>query len=101
MKTIEEKNKLIAEFMQLRGEYDEDEKVIYLESDIDGKGIYSLNELKYNSSWNWLMEVVKKIYDLRLENEPVLIVRDALTDASLVGTFDAVVEFIEWYNEEK
>ena len=58
-------NKLISEFMGITGEYNEDEKVVYLDSDIDGKGIYAFSDMKYHTEWNWLMPVVDKIESMR------------------------------------
>lgn len=108
-KEIEKSNNLIAKFMGMNesviygGWYDDDKflpEFIY-DNLCENKGINLYTLLQFHESWDWLIPVVKKIYDLQLENEPVLIVRDALAEASLVDTFDAVVEFIEWYNEEK
>jgi hypothetical protein len=101
--TITEKNKLIAEFMG----YGITRIVDELPTDKDGnytteggKWVW-VNELQYNHNWHHLMAVIHKIYGSEIENEYVLIVRDALADASIVGTYDAVVEFITWYNKNK
>jgi hypothetical protein len=84
-----ENNKIIAGFMNI-------DKI---SSNVLRNAI--LNDLKYHLDWNWLMEVVIKIYNFELEEEEVLIIRDALADASMQGTYDACVEFIKWYNEQK
>jgi len=58
MNTLEN-NKLIAEFMNLS-------KQLHLyENPISGK--YT-EHLKYNTSWNWLMEVVEKIESTEINN---------------------------------
>lgn len=80
--TITENNQLVAEFMQFN---------------IDKR---NPNTILYHSDWNWLMEVVEKIYSLELEEEVVLIVRDGLAEANITSTYDAVVKFIEWYNKQ-
>lgn len=62
-----------------------------------------LDELRYDTSWNWLMEAVEKCLIGEAEcNEPVLItnIYDALTSISITGTFVAVVEYIKWYNNQ-
>ena len=54
--TVEEMNKVIAEFM----EYEITEMETYREFRKDGYLWYE-NEIKYHSSWDWLMPVVEKI----------------------------------------
>ena len=60
-----------------------------------------LNELKYNTSWDWLMPVVSKI--LTNENYIDITQRENIMDSLPYGieddTYAAVVEFIKWYNE--
>lgn len=122
-------NKLIAEFMghktirinvpfeyeigeemptsgrECKGVVDAMEEV---QTEID-EGIVSgcdlfMDAAEYHTSWDMLMPVVSKVNDLYYDeldeySELALIVRDAVKDASLQGTYDAVVEFIKWYNE--
>lgn len=63
-----------------------------------------LSNFKFDSDWNALMGVVGKIYTIHEQNDlSVLfnIIRDALSDASIQGTFDAVFNYIEEYNGDK
>jgi hypothetical protein len=59
--------------------------------------------LEYNTSWDWLMPVLKKIdeLDFDLEEDSNLIgdITHGLVSIDIEMTFDAVVEFIKWYNE--
>lgn len=74
-------NKLIAEFMGVD------------QVDID----YAINEhgqLKYHSSWDWLMPVVEKIYSLDADIDFFRVV-------NLEATYKSVVEFIKEYNDER
>ena len=61
-----------------------------------------LNELKYNTSWDWLMPVVSKI--LTNENYIDITQRENIMDSLPYGieddTYAAVVEFIKWYNKK-
>ena len=110
-------NKLIAEFIGIRGEYNEDEKVVYLESDIDGRGIYAFSDMKYHTSWDWLMPVVERCFvkwEFQSNNGQNKFVG---TFADLNGVvrnnmvtigktlieshYKAVIGFIKWYNENK
>ena len=80
----------------------------------DGDLYYSY-DLLYHTSWNWLMPVVEKIETLGL-NIPIDIhwhgtyIGDRKSNHRIIGyvkggkrlnhTYDAVVEFIKWYNEQ-
>ena len=59
--------------------------------------------LKYHSSWDWLMPVVKKINTIAHEQELYDVAEyeqlaDYLIGADIDNTFRHVIEFIEWYN---
>ena len=85
-------NKLIAEFMGMKYS---DER-----SFNDGKWTHSIKSLsKFETSWDWLKPVVDKIEQV---NEGV---PEQMLHVSLYSTIDevyeAVVEFIKQYNDEK
>lgn len=95
---IIEGNKLIAEFM---------------EWEISGPGFASgyvnphntychFEDLKFHSSWDWLMPVVEKCLTISVESEEYEIhyafIHDALWSINIKSVFDEVVEFIKWYN---
>lgn len=114
MKTLEETNRMIAEFM---GATTSDGKYYMIP-----KMVITIPELmKYNTSWDWLMPVVNVIenilddsqsndivgyhlYDVEIRQD-VCIIHGANIECSfadkLTNTYEAVVEFIEWYNENK
>ena len=69
-------NKLIAEFMELREWLNE-------------------SELKYHTSWDWLMPVVQKCYDSGAEGQCIGDITMHLTEGNLEGTYRAVVDYIE------
>ena len=103
-------NKLIAEFMGIRGEYNEDEKVVYLESDIDGRGVYAFSDMKYHTSWDWLIPVMKKIDSYACEemdfsdyddyrNKYVFIHNISLHN-DIREVYNQVVEFIKQLSKE-
>tara|TARA_R110002020_G_C15847117_1_gene735759 strand:- start:262 stop:579 length:318 start_codon:yes stop_codon:yes gene_type:complete len=92
-------NKLIALFMGLE-EDGVDGYLVDMDKDYGYQVIHESCFL-YDSSWDWLMPVVQKIYQLGLDNESALLVRDAVTEANLDNTYQAVVEFIKTYNNEE
>lgn len=115
-----ENNKLIAEFMGLQKSLmttrnpheglvsDGTAWVLY---GVDKyKHLFRDEELEYHTSWDWLMPVVEKIEDEGVEivttnGECVISHNDyykLTTGKSRFGvTYEAVVEFIKWYNKNK
>ena len=76
--------------------------------------------LEYHTSWDWLMPVVEKIEDIREETRPecsrfnvcieqsfVFIIETYTSEefkmqdsnTKIEATYNAVVEFIKWYNK--
>jgi hypothetical protein len=92
--TIEENNRLLAEFMQ---------------PSFNGFGTYDFNGqlltkeyLKFHNDWNWLMEVVEKILNICLELDNMEMYYN-ITDSipKIDKAYNDCVEFIKWYNENK
>ena len=107
MKTLEDKNRLIAEFMGI--------KTLRYHEGIDDDRYYfhdfefpflEPGDMKYNSSWNWLMPVGKKCKELliRPKNGEEVYMLEYLEGMffsfNVNLAFESVVEFIESYNEE-
>ena len=81
-------NTLIAEFMGLnidRG----------VQSD------YMEHELKYHTSWDWLMPVIEKCVRTGDDTDKWDNIFNALTTLSIKEVYEAVVEFIKQYNNER
>ncbi len=118
MKTIEQNNRMIAEFMGGKYTYGNTNvplsvNLIY----IPKRGSNMFAQLEYNSSWDWLMPVVEKIELLgysveknfqRIDNDwQTLITKgnDILfqdfAEKSIDAMYCTLVQFIEWYNEQK
>lgn len=62
---------------------------------------YSIDELKYDSSWDWIMPVVEKIdkvcgIDLHEWDNSV---NEALITKNINIVYREVIAFIKWYNE--
>lgn len=100
---MKENNKLIAEFMGMISHH-QDSSVL-LKTTEYGNDVVLVRALDYNSEWNSLMPVYKKCYDTpyygrssRMFGE---LFRDGdgklFTDITLL--YNAVVEFIKWFNE--
>jgi hypothetical protein len=113
-------NILIAEFMGMQktaiGWYD-NEEVLKLPYTSDN----TFDELLFHKSWDWLIPVVEEIglrrfSDKRLmgivtmystnrtaiqcyKNEELIQTIDEMDVAGITSTYNAVVRYIEWYNE--
>ncbi|QDP57453.1 MAG: hypothetical protein Unbinned2299contig1000_54 [Prokaryotic dsDNA virus sp.] len=87
----QENNKLIAEFMGIIP----NEAGVYHVSEHKG---YSLENLLYHTSWDWLMPVLQKC---RKKNqlEYFDVVYYALEECDINITYKAVVEFIKQLNK--
>ena len=87
-------NKLIAEFMGFQkttiGWYD-NEEVMNFNSDSN-----TFDELKFHSSWDWLMPVVAKINrdEKYLNNEHREYLLDVVPFGHIEDVYDAVIYFI-------
>ena len=109
-------NKLIAEFMGL---YDEisldsiagnihswsDAPFFYITEDSKEKVMEGITEYsKYHTSWDWLMPVHKKcMFTPNFSGDDQLrtLLIDAVIDADINRLYDAVVNFIKEYNDER
>lgn len=104
MKT-EETNKLIAEFLG----WETLSNWGYL--NINNGESHEIENLKFHSDWNWLMEVVEKIESLGYLveiRENVCFIKTSeqdyfseLEETKLQAVYRACVKFIKWYNEQK
>ena len=89
-------NKVIAEFM---GASFNDKGMTRICGKFGLERVSALN-LRYHTSWDWLMPVVYKILWLEdYEDESYEDIYNGLTNAILSQTFEAVVEFINEYNK--
>ena len=98
-------NKLIAEFMG------------YTFADYDLGGLHYLidgnyveyNSLQYHTSWDWLMPVVEKIRvpynNTEITGEKyediISVLAEGCVEANQLQVYEAVVEFIKTYNDER
>ena len=103
-------NKLIAEFRFPNAIEEYNSGEIDIEDGLFQKVtlIFGQFELmKYHSSWDWLMPVIKKINSLdhlRLwdkNNIDKFNLTEYIRDVDIDMTFELVCMFIEWYNNEK
>lgn len=98
---MKEENKLIAEFM---GYTLDDENLESFRIMNNNKIEYILaTNMKYHSSWDWLMPVVSKI--TKMDNYIGLMQRENIMDTIPYGLIDDVyeyvVQFIKYYNHER
>lgn len=132
-----ENNKLIAEFMgqptMIWNDPDpiegNDYRVVYFKELCDRTALiqYGVGEinseaevflseledinLKYHTSWDWLIPVMKKIDSIANEEmdfsdyddyrEKYVFIRDITLCNDILDAYNQVIEFIKWYNENK
>ena len=106
--------KLIASFMGLeQSDRLYKDHFTYVGDDIVKSGLpfnsimgNCMDHLPFSSDWNWLMTVVEKIFELEDINHDecenlIGEITFSLVDVDIKDTYNAVVEFINWYNENK
>lgn len=99
MKTTEENNRMIAEFMGY--EFNEEHE-FYVDK---GGNCSTIEELRFNNSWDWLMPVLKEISSI-LFSEFASSVADqwkmieSPTKYNIENVHEQAFQFIEWYNEQ-
>ena len=113
MKTTEENNKLIAKFMGAVFHK-------HINEWYDWDGLYMGESLRFDTSWDWLMPVVEKIENIQddVENNSIrahkfdveirqhcCTIHGTEIEVTEMGSkilcvYYAVVEFIEWYNNQ-
>jgi len=113
--STEEGNKLISEYMAIKNDdvsFYHNEKGGYRVGTlhfIDLPINYHLPENaflnnKWNTSWDWLMPVVQKICKAHRPSKDYYLIEaiyKSCFDNSPIKTWEAVVKFIYWYNENK
>lgn len=103
MKTTEEKNRMIAEFIGF-------ERLESYNTWFDNKG-KEVHQLDFHYSWDWLMPVVRKLKKINSESKHGLFekptdnlncqmmyeeVEDCLCDLSVENAYNAVCAMIYW-----
>jgi hypothetical protein len=106
-KSTLENNKLIAEFMGAKFVREGN----YLFCDNLGlRTSPSMKELKYHKSWDWLMSVIKKIWNIAFEDDELTLAfeeefqidytMDEFINNDIESIYQRVVDYIKWYNEQ-
>tara|TARA_R110000744_G_scaffold107029_1_gene203465 strand:+ start:251 stop:523 length:273 start_codon:yes stop_codon:yes gene_type:complete len=87
-------NKIIAEFMGIVYPMLQDAIVINCE-------VFQVEDLKYHTSWDWLIPVVAKCTELNDDEFDNQGIAWALLSDSIIDAYDHVIEFIKTYNDER
>lgn len=117
---MKENNKLIAEFMGYENTRGEKEHPLYKipahsyeEAHLQDGYMETIDtfspffdEMKFHSSWDWIMPVVNKILDdeeidlgyISYRSEEAMFIKDSLIECNLENLYKSVIEFIKWYN---
>ena len=112
MKNIEN-NRLIAEFMafQTRTDAVDDRVLAYYVGNViknadnskneNEENVFHPEDMRFDTDWNWLMEVMDKILNVSLKLDTMELYYD-ITDniPNIEETYKSILEFINWYNTE-
>lgn len=112
MEELEKGNIMIAEFMGAEGapKYNPEVWDIYITGYLDvdsdheeAQHFYTPSEMKYQTSWDWLMPVVEKCFDEqdKVSDDLSFALNDALLETNINSLYKVVVEFIRNYNNKK
>jgi hypothetical protein len=95
LNTVEEDNEIIAEFMGFGNVGSS--KILYAVI-LDNKaiGYKSPEDLEFNSSWDWLMAVVKKVDNIK--DQVLYDLESAVLDVDIERVHEQVSRFIKRYN---
>ncbi len=95
---MKKENKLIAEFMGMEESNGEYYRRIYNSGDW-----IPLNDLEFDTSWEWLIPVVEKCFERFGETDTIDYMRlnDALLEVNKKSLYKAVVKCINEYNKNK
>lgn len=115
--TVEESNKLIAEFMGLIKDQDTPWYRLISDNSLErlphnvitwstSKSVHE-TQMCYHISWDWLMPVLDKIKDIcfsdegeeTYDSEEFYAIRDCIPDIG--STYRAILDFIVKYNQQK
>jgi len=102
-----ENNKIIAEFLGANFQHNE----FFFPTMVfkEGKNFFNLEELKFHNNWNWLMELVEKIFstvDEKREDDVdwdylTKAIRDSFYFPTKDNVYNCCLDFIKWHNEQK
>lgn len=72
---------------------------------LNENGNCSIDNLRYDTSWDWLMPVVNKIYNI-YSKEPYYVeefsnVTELPITVSIKEAYEEIIKFIDWYNSQK
>lgn len=93
-------NKLIAEFIDWKWDIEIKSELCVFDNSFET----IINKAKYHKSWDWLMPVLNKIGIITNDNyyEKQHLFQDYyLPELDIKEVYSNVIEFIEWYNENK
>ena len=104
--TTEEKNILIVEFLQVdKNENGTFELPQHCKMTLGGtfKTEFQSNQLKFHSDWNWLIPTIEKCRESQIFGSQRLIdnIDKRLLKLDLLATYENVVDFIQWHNQQK
>ena len=95
---MEKSNKLIAEFMGMTHHHND--KSMMVKETPQGNEVIPIDSLQYHSSWDWLMPVISKCFEVR-GSHYIESIYHSLDAQDLSFAHESVVNFIKENNDGK
>ncbi len=93
-------NKLIADFMGMTAHHQDKGCMIFMTPQGHNDIVY-VNDLKYHTSWDWLMTVVEKIFSIAVKDENIEVFYEVVNNIpDRHETYKSVVKFINEYKKD-
>ncbi|QQV91442.1 hypothetical protein M1M25_gp012 [Tenacibaculum phage Gundel_1] len=106
MNTLQTQLETVAKFAGFTHEKNldwHDNEMMMKQRIYDAEGGNCFDKLLFSESWDWIIPVVKLCEEVQDSKSGNLLgdITHALLDFDIEKTFEAVVKFIEWYNQQK
>ncbi len=73
----------------------------FIEDTPEAQHFYTLEDMKFDSSWDWLMVLIQKIKGTGVYEGVLGDLKDSLWDGNFDATYQEAIKFIKWYGDTR